>query len=157
MYISNRKEFDNQNKTGNNILAKQKIIQSANFKRNTLTIVAVLLFVLIVISEILLAISIPWYLTRENTMAKEVLRIKLRDSFDAARRLSAGVRDRNEIKQTEMRLVRWSLDGMTDYLRKYTDELNAEELKNMQDTINSLVQIANRIHSKKSYSVDIFD
>jgi hypothetical protein len=133
-------------------LAKIKRIQSANFKRNTLTIAAVVLFGLIVISEVALAISIPWYLTRENTMAREVLQIQLRDSFDYARRLSASANSKSEVRQAEMRLVRWSLDSMTDYLRNYSDKLDTEDLKNIQGTVNSLVQIANRINSRKSYS-----
>ena len=133
-------------------MAKTKRIQSANFKRNTLTAVAVILFGLIVISEVALAISIPWYLTRENTMAREVLQINLRDSFDHARRLSAKSKSKSEVRQAEMRLVKWSLDSMTDYLRTYTDKLNKEELKNIQGTVQSLVQIANRINSPKSYS-----
>lgn len=133
-------------------MAKTKRIQSANFKRNTLTAVAVILFGLIVISEVALAISIPWYLTRENTMAREVLQINLRDSFDHARRLSAKSKSKSEVRQAEMRLVKWSLDSMTDYLRTYAAKLNKEELKNIQGTVQSLVQIANRINSPKSYS-----
>ena len=133
-------------------MAKIKRIQSANFKRNTLTVAAVILFGLIVISEVALAISIPWYLTRENTMAREVLQINLRDSFDHARRLSAKSKSKSEVRQAEMRLVKWSLDSMTDYLRTYAAKLNKEELKNIQGTVQSLVQIANRINSPKSYS-----
>ena len=135
-------------------MAKTKQIQSANFKRNTLTAVAVFLFGLIVISEVALAISIPWYLTRENAMACEVLQINLRDSFDRARRISNETKIKDEIKQTEMRLVRWSLDGMADYLRQHTENLNTEELKHIQGVVTSLTQIANRINSRRSYSVE---
>ena len=135
-------------------MAKNKQIRSANFKRNTLTVAAVILFGLIVISEIALAISIPWYLTGENAMAREVLQIKLRDSFDNARRISNETKIKDEIKQTEMRLVRWSLDSMADYLRQHTANLNTEELKHIQGVITSLTQIANRIHSRRSYSVE---
>ena len=134
-------------------MAKKVKIQSAAFKRNTLTAVAIALFGLIVLSEILLAFSIPWYLTREDTMAIEVQRIKLRDSFDYARRLSAGVKSRNEVQQAEMRLVRWSLDSMSEYLRLYTDKLDADDLKKTQNIISSMVQTANRIH-RKPYSVE---
>lgn len=135
-------------------MAKNKQIRSANFKRNTLTVAAVILFGLIVTSEIALAISIPWYLTSENAMAREVLQINLRDSFDRARRLSNESKIKDEIKQTEMRLVRWSLDSMADYLRQHTANLNTEELKHIQGVITSLTQIANRIHSRRSYSVE---
>ena len=135
-------------------MAKTKQIRSANFKRNTLTVAAVFLFGLIVISEIALAISIPWYLTGENAMAREVLQINLRDSFDRARRLSNESKIKDEVKQTEMRLVHWSLDSMADYLRQHTENLNMEELKHIQGVITSLTQIANRIHSRHSYSME---
>ena len=135
-------------------MAKTKQIRSANFKRNTLTVAAVILFGLIVISEIALAISIPWYLTCENAMAREVLQINLRDSFDRARRASAGSRIKDEIRQTEMRLVRWSLDGMADYLRKHTENLNTEELKHIQGVVTSLTHISNRIQNRSSYSAE---
>ena len=108
-------------------MAKTKQIRSANFKRNTLTVAAVILFGLIVLSEIALAISIPWYLTGENAMAREVLQINLRDSFDRSRRIANESKIKDEIKQTEMRLVRWSLDSMADYLRQHTENLNTEE------------------------------
>ena len=133
-------------------MAKTKQIRSANFKRNTLTVAAVILFGLIVLSEIALAISIPWYLTSENAMAREVLQINLRDSFDNARRISNETKIKDEIKQTEMRLVRWSLDSMADYLREHTENLNTEELKHIQEIVTSLTQTANRIRSRRSYS-----
>jgi hypothetical protein len=133
-------------------LAKTKQIRSANFKRNTLTVAAVILFGLIVLSEIALAISIPWYLTGENAMAREVLQINLRDSFDRSRRIANESKIKDEIKQTEMRLVRWSLDSMADYLRQHTENLNTEELKHIQGVVTTLTQIANRIHSRRSYS-----
>ena len=134
-------------------MAKKVKIQSAAFKRNTLTAAAIVLFALIVLSEILLAISIPWYLTREDTMAVEVQRINLRNSFDHARRISSGVSGRNEVKQAEMRLVRWSLDSMSEYLRLYTEKLSSEDLKKIQSVINAMNHTANRIH-KMPYSVE---
>ena len=133
-------------------MAKTKQIRSANFKRNTLTVAAVILFGLIVLSEIALAISIPWCLTGENAMAREVLQINLRDSFDRSRRIANESKIKDEIKQTEMRLVRWSLDSMADYLRQHTENLNTEELKHIQGVVTTLTQIANRIHSRRSYS-----
>ena len=50
-------------------MAKKEQIQSAAFKRNTLTVIAVILFGMIVLSEIALAISIPWYLQRASAIS----------------------------------------------------------------------------------------
>ena len=85
-------------------------------------------------------------------MAREVLQINLRDSFDRSRRIANESKIKDEIKQTEMRLVRWSLDSMADYLRQHTENLNTEELKHIQGVVTTLTQIANRIHSRRSYS-----
>ena len=134
-------------------MAKKKIIQSAAFKRNTLTIVAITLFGLIVLSEIALAVSIPWYLQREDTMALEVIRLDLRSSFDHARD-AAGALGRNEVKNAELRLIRWSLDGMADYLRLYATSLSAEELKSLHATVQNMLQTATKIR-KKSISGEL--
>lgn len=132
-------------------MAKKQEIQSAAFKRNTLTIAAVVMFGLIVLAEITLAVSIPWYLQREDTMALQVQRLNLRSSFDSARD-QAKASSRDEIKQAELRIVRWSLDGMADYLRENAVKLDAEELKSMQDTVNSMLQITTRLRKGRAYS-----
>lgn len=133
-------------------MAKKKIIQSAAFKRNTLTVAAVLLFGLIVISEMVLAVSIPWYLQSENAMAKEVQRLNLRDSYDAARDRAhpSGVRD--EIKQAELRLIRWSLDGMANYLRRNNTRMDSEQMASVQRIIDTMFQIATKIKTGTVYS-----
>lgn len=135
-------------------MAKKEKIQSAAFRRNTLTVAAVVLFGLIVLSEIFLAVSIPWYLQQEDTMALEVLRINLRSSYDTARNVSGRFDSRNEVKQAEMRLIRWGLDSMADYLRLHTDHLNADELKQVQGIIKSMLQTANKIKSGSAYSAE---
>lgn len=135
-------------------MAKKEKIQSAAFRRNTLTVVAVVLFGLIVLSEIFLAVSIPWYLQQENTMAQEVLRINLRSSYDTARTVSGRFSSRDEVRQAEMRLVRWGLDSMADYLRLHAENLNTEELKQIQAVISSMLHTANRIRSVSAFSVE---
>jgi len=129
----------------------EKIIQSAHFKRNTLTGLAVVLFCAIILSEIFLAVSIPWYLRRADTMALEVLRINMRSSFDGARsRAVYGGRD--EVREAEIRLLRWALDSMADYLRENISYMDAAELKSVQDKVNAIRQITEELHRGKSYS-----
>ena len=132
-------------------MAKKEQIQSAAFKRNTLTVVAVILFGMIVLSEIALAISIPWYLQRENTMAEEVLRLSLRSTYDSARGVSGSRKGRDEVRLAELSLTRWALDSMADYLREYASRLNKEELKNIQTVVSGLDKIARRLQ-ESSYS-----
>ena len=130
----------------------EKIIQSAHFKRNTLTGLAVALFCAIILSEIFLAVSIPWYLRREDTMALEVLRINMRSSFDDARGRSAAYRGRDEVRESEMRLLRWALDSMADYLRDNIAYLDAQELKSLQGKIDAIRKITEELHRGKAYS-----
>jgi hypothetical protein len=130
----------------------EKIIQSAHFKRNTLTGFAVALFCAIILSEIFLAVSIPWYLKREDAMALEVLRINMRDSFDHARSRSASYRGRDEVRESEMRLLRWALDSMADYLRENIASLDATELKSVQEKINAVQKITEELHRGSDYS-----
>ena len=132
-------------------MAKKEQIQSAAFKRNTLTVIAVILFGMIVLSEIALAISIPWYLQRENTMAEEVLRLSLRSTYDSARGVSASRKGRDEVRLAELSLTRWALDSMADYLREHSSRLNKEELKKIQEVVVQMDKAARRLQ-KRSYS-----
>ncbi|MBQ9500811.1 MAG: hypothetical protein IJU70_01515 [Lentisphaeria bacterium] len=129
----------------------EKIIQSAHFKRNTLTGLAITLFCAIILSEVFLAVSIPWYLRREDAMALEVLRIKMRNSFDGAR-ARAAYRGRDEVRESEMRLLRWALDSMADYLRENIAYLDAAELKSLQGKIDAIRKITEELHRGQAYS-----
>ena len=133
-------------------MAGTKVIQSAHFKRNTLTALAVVLFCAIILSEIFLAVSIPWYLRREDMMALEVLRLKMRNSFDAARNMSGTYRGRDEVKEAEIRLIRWALDSMADYLRENISSLDAAELKSIQEKIDTLHKIASALQRGENRS-----
>ena len=133
-------------------MAGTKVIQSAHFKRNTLTAFAVVLFCAIILSEIFLAVSIPWYLRREDTMALEVLRLKMRDTFDAARNSTGSYRGRDEVKEAEMRLLRWALDSMADYLRENISRLDAAELRSVQEKIDTLYKTAQELSRGKNRS-----
>ena len=71
---------------------KNKIIQSAEFKRDYVAALAVLIFSLIVIAEIVLAFSIPWYLKQEDSMATAVKKLELIQSFDKARAMNKALK-----------------------------------------------------------------
>ena len=60
---------------------------SAKFKRDYVAALAVVIFFAIVLAEIVLAVSIPAYLQREDAMALQARRLQLLESFDAARNL----------------------------------------------------------------------
>ena len=123
---------------------KPKTIQSAAFRRNTLTVIAVMLFGLIVVGEITLAISIPWYLQSENAMALEVRRLNFRSSFDHVRNTVRGAKRISDTAQAELQLAGWAMDSLAPYLREHAGKLDSEELEQLQNTVNVLLHIANK-------------
>ena len=71
---------------------KQKVQYSANFKRDYIAGLAIVIFFAIVIGEIALAVGIPTYLNRESSMAFQVRRLNMLSDFDALRQQAVIVR-----------------------------------------------------------------
>jgi hypothetical protein len=128
----------------------QEITYSAKFKRDYVAALAVVIFFAIVLAEIALAVSIPAYLKCENTMALEVRRLKLLESFDRARGLSEKVKVQGgETAELELRLVKWGLNTLAPYLREYAGELSGKELAGLQETVTGLTRVVSRLGSKQ--------
>ena len=128
----------------------QDITYSAKFKRDYVAALAVIIFFAIVLAEIALAVSIPTYLKCENTMAQEVRRLKLLESFDRARNRAEKVKVQGgETAELELRLVKWGLNTLAPYLREHADELSGKELTDLQQTVTELTRIVSRLGSKQ--------
>ena len=140
----------------NQVTAKVKtqpeIILSANFKRDYVACFAIILFALIVIGEIVLAVSIPAYLGRSTAMAKEVRLIKLRESFDKVRSYSNSVKCVNDNAVLERNLVAWELNKLARFLRKNGDRLSSEDIARLQKAVDESGAILRHISNKKSFS-----
>lgn len=134
---------------------KPEIIQSANFKRDYVAYLAVILFFSIVIGEIIIAIAIPTYLSRSTAMAKEVRRIKLRESFDQVRNLANSVKCKNDNAVLERNLVVWELNKLAKYLRKHDEDLSSEDIARLQKIVNESGAILHYIDKNKSFSRSI--
>jgi len=127
----------------------QEITYSAKFKRDYVAALAVIIFFAIVLSEIALAVSIPVYLKSENTMAREVRRLKLLESFDHARNLSEKVKVQGgETAELELRLARWGLNSLAPYLRDHAGDLSSDEIAELQKTVTELTRLVTRLGSK---------
>lgn len=127
----------------------QEITYSAKFKRDYVAALAVVIFFAIVLAELTLAVSIPAYLKCENTMALEVRRLKLLESFDRARVLSERVKVQGgEIAELELRLAKWGLDTLAPYLREHAGKLSGEELTGLQETVTGLTRVIARLGNK---------
>ena len=133
---------------------KKTTLQSANFKRDYVAASAIVIFVLIVISELTLAVAIPTYLYRENSMALEVRRLKLLESFDAARRQCGSVKTKSTAAEMELQLVSWNLDRLAVYLRTESGKLTSDEIAALQDAVNDCITVLTTIERGGSYSTE---
>ena len=131
---------------------KKKILQSANFKRDYVAASAIVIFILIVISELTLAVAIPSYLYRENAMALQVRRLKLLESFDGARHACNTIKPRGTAAEMEQRLIFWDLDRLAAYLRTDSKNLTSEEIARLQDAVNDVWTVLNLLKRGGSYS-----
>ncbi len=111
---------------------------TANFKRDYVAGAALVLFFLIVSSEIFLAVSLPIYMSREAALAVSVRRLRLIESFDRVRARAKGIKPKNDTVEAEAALLVWNLDLMASYLRKYSHALSGEQLAVLQQQLNEM-------------------
>lgn len=113
---------------------------SAEFKRDYIQGLALFSFFFILVAEVSLAISIPWYLGRENAMASEVARLNLFSEFDGLRyRVNAGIKNSKSLLYTaELKVAKWDLDKMADHLRANQKQLSDEEIAEMRKRVRSM-------------------
>ena len=133
-------------------MEKRQIKLSANFKRDYVAASAVVLFFLIVISEVVLAISIPAYLSRETAMAFEVRRIKLLGSFDDARRIISRKMPSDPTAAAEMKLLGWELDNMAMYLRVNRTLINSDEVAALQKELDEIHTLLGQLQQNRPFS-----
>ena len=131
---------------------KNKIIQSAEFKRDYVAALAVLIFSLIVIAEIVLAFSRPWYLKQEDSMATAVKKLELIQSFDKARAMNKALKLKSDAAKAEQKLIAWNLDSLAPYLRKESKNLTEKEVADIQEAINEMFKVMARLNDGKVFS-----
>lgn len=120
---------------------------SAKFKRDYVAALAVVIFFAIVLAEIVLAVSIPAYLQRENAMALQARRLQLLESFDATRSLGNSLKPNGETAELEARLVMWNLNLLATYLRENSADLTSDEIASLQKDVRAFTGILARIRS----------
>lgn len=133
-------------------MAKQSFKLSANFKRDYVAVSAVVLFLLIVAAEVVLAISIPAYLSRETAMAFEVRRIQLLGSFDNARRIVSRKMPADPTAAAEMKLLGWELDNLAMYLRVHRTHIDSDEVAALQKSLNEILALLGQLQQNRAFS-----
>ena len=131
-----------------------KLKFSAKFRKDPIAITAIALFAAVVISEIVLAVSIPLYMKRENIMIAETNRLEALLAFDYLRVYCNSIPATNRVIQMEKRLLCESLDIFTINLRKAAETLTPEEVARLQKLIKSLGRSAYRLQQGQSFSTD---
>lgn len=131
---------------------KNKIIQSAEFKRDYVAALAVVIFSLIIIAELVLAFSIPWYLKQEDSMAESVAKLELIQSFDKARAMNKSLKLKSDAAKAEQKLIAWNLDNLAPYLRKESKNLTPKEVADIQEAINEMFKVMARLNDGKVFS-----
>ncbi len=131
---------------------KKQILQSANFKRDYVAASAILIFALIVISELTLAVAIPSYLYHENAMAHQVRKLNLLESFDHARNRCNDLKPRNSTIGMELKLVVWDLDLLAFYLRQENANLTGDDIGTLQKYVDESHAVLSELAAGRSFS-----
>ena len=130
----------------------EKITYSAKFKRNYVAVFAVALFFFMVISEVVLAVSIPLYMSRENLLSHQVRNREMQLRFDYIRGVCKNISSTNETVLLEKRLLMDSLDYLAQYLRQEASNLTEEEVKELDQLVIKMEKIVKKLALGKSFS-----
>ena len=130
----------------------QKIEYSANFKRNYVAFFAFILFFLMIASELVLALSIPAFVSREDAFANEIRKRRMILRFDSARYMCREIQEKNEIIAMEKKLLSDNLNYLAIYLRKESSRLTAEDVDALDPLVTQLYKFAGRLKNGNSFS-----
>jgi len=134
------------------VLVAQKIEYSANFKRNYVAVFAFFLFFLMIVSELVLALSIPAFVRREDAFANEIRKRRMILRFDHARHICREIQENSEIIAMEKKLLSDNLNYLAIYLRKEASKLTVDEVNTLDPLITQMYKFAGRLKSGKSFS-----
>lgn len=130
----------------------RKIEYSAKFKRNYVALFALLIFCLLIVGELLLALSVPWLVRRGGSFAAEIRRREMLMAFDEARRRSHIVPENSETLILEKKLLADTLDDLALYLRGEADRLTPEEVNELTPLVRQLCRVAIQLGKGESFS-----
>lgn len=139
-------------------MAKVKLdkkLFTAKFKRDYVAFSAVALFWLIVLSEVVLAVSVPLYFVRSNLWDLQIARQQLMTNFDAVRGYCHYLSLKTPDAVEEVNLLLWDLNLMANYLRVNEKTLSREEIAELSSDINQIRLLANRLHKDKAFNQPI--
>ena len=125
---------------------------TAKFKRDYVAWTAVVIFFLIVASELFLAVWLPVSMRRESALAVSVRRLRLVESFDNVRYRIKALAPKTPNAKAEVGVLRWNLDLMAGYMRSYVKYLSGDELAVLQQQLNEFDAAISYLSRGKAYS-----
>lgn len=129
-------------------MAKEKVMQSANFKRDYITTLAVGIFLLMIVSELCVAVGIPLAISHSTLYAEHGTRQKMVSSFDALRKqCNKKMKSQNSIAVMEKNLIRWDLDLLSSHLREYNRFMPVSDVENVIQDIQQYNTIMQRLNA----------
>lgn len=130
----------------------QKLKYSANFKRNYVAFFAFVIFCIMIIFELILALSVPAFVQRENAYADEIKKRQMLLLFDVAQKTCRAIPEKDETIKLEKLLLTDTMDILAVYLRKESDRLTTDDVDKLDPLIKELHKIAAKLEKGIPYS-----
>jgi len=128
-------------------------VHSGTRRKDYVAHIAVGLFVLIVVFEILLVTWLPRKMITEKLWEREVALQQLVSLEDALRKdVRVGMKFKNKWEEGEAGMALDCLDEIAKYLRKNQDDMTREQIKELYDILQAFDRRRNKWHDGK-YSV----
>ena len=132
-----------------------KALFTANFKRDYVAYSAVGIFALIVLAEVVLAVSIPLYFVRSDLWELQIARQQLAADFDNLRRLCDRMNLKNADAIEENNVLLWNLNLMANYLRANGKRIQREEIRALSEDLAAMRRIAGYIEKDRPFNVPV--
>lgn len=129
-----------------------KSLFTAKFKRDYVAYSAVVIFVVIVLSEVFLAVSIPTYFVSSDLWDLQIARQDLLRDFDSLRGNCLSFSGKNPETTEENNILLWNLNLMSNYLRVNEDCLRREDIRALKDDLMQIRQLHNQLRYGKPFN-----
>ncbi len=129
-----------------------KSLFTAKFKRDYVAFSAVGIFVLIVLAEVTLAVSIPAYFVRSNLWELQIARQDLLSDFDNLRSQCNRFSGKTPALTEENGILLWNLNLMSNYLRENEKRLQREDIRSLKEDLRQMHQLHSRLRQGKAFN-----
>ena len=129
-----------------------KALFTAKFKRDYVAYSAIGLFILIVLTEVALAVSIPTYFVRSNLWDLQIARQDLLRDFDHLRNQCNHFAGKTPELAGENNILLWNLNLMSQYIRENEKRLNREEIRSLKEDLTQMRMLHNQLTAGKAFN-----